>query len=386
MVEKLVKSCQECQANTDRQSFESLIPSNMPDEPWKEVSGDFYGPMDDGSYWYVNHCDYSRWAQVDRITATSEDQVEPILDNLFSIFGSPEIYKTDNGSPFQSWRFKEFAIKWGFKHRRVTPEWPRANGEAESFMKKLNKVLKTCKVSGLDKNVALQEFLRRYRETPHSTTKVAPNILLMGFSRTSGIPGLPITHQRRKEMHQLALKNDRMAKKRMELEYNNRMKTRESQIRVGSKVLIKLQKNRKSTSSWDVVNPYVVKEIKGSMITAARYGHRTTRNSSCFKLYRDDLDIMETEEVVTREEDESEATQVVNDEFQIGNEPASNEHGGAEQEGSAVVPPTPKEAGKPGRPTKAQAKVNAERQQQIQAAKLIANPPTRVSARQQAKQ
>ena len=37
-----------------------------------------------------------------------------------------ENYKTDNGSPFQSHRFMDFAKKWGFKHRRVTPEWPRA--------------------------------------------------------------------------------------------------------------------------------------------------------------------------------------------------------------------------------------------------------------------
>jgi len=32
--------------------------------------------------------------------------------------------------------------------RRVTPEWPRANGKAESIMKKLGKVLKTAKISG----------------------------------------------------------------------------------------------------------------------------------------------------------------------------------------------------------------------------------------------
>jgi hypothetical protein len=26
----------------------------------------------------------------------------------------------------------DFAKKWGFKHRRVTPEWPRANGKPKS--------------------------------------------------------------------------------------------------------------------------------------------------------------------------------------------------------------------------------------------------------------
>ena len=122
MVERMVKLCRECQANSDRQTFEPLRPSKMPDQPWKEVSGDMFGPMDDGSYWFVNHCDHSRWAQVDRITSVAEDQVEKPLNDLFAIFGPPDVYKTDNGSPFQSWRFKQFAEKWGFKHRRITPE------------------------------------------------------------------------------------------------------------------------------------------------------------------------------------------------------------------------------------------------------------------------
>ena len=125
-----------------------------------------------------------------KIWTPSEDSVEPVLDHLFSTFGAPETYKTDNGSPFQSHRFMDFAKKWGFKHRRVTPEWPRANGKAESFMKKLGKVLKTAKGSGTNEQEALMEFLRRYHDTPHSTTGVAPNHLFLGFSRSYGIPSM----------------------------------------------------------------------------------------------------------------------------------------------------------------------------------------------------
>ena len=83
---------------------------------------------------------------------------------------------SDNGPLFQSHRFAEFARKWGFKHRRVTPEWPRANGKAESFMKKLGKVLRTSELSGQHKELALNEFLKAYRETPHTTTGVAPHV------------------------------------------------------------------------------------------------------------------------------------------------------------------------------------------------------------------
>ena len=55
-------------------------------------------------------------------------------------------------------------------------------------MKKLGKVCKTCEVSGENREEALRAYLRVYRETPHSATKVAPAMLMMGFSRLSGIP------------------------------------------------------------------------------------------------------------------------------------------------------------------------------------------------------
>ena len=159
------------------------------------------------------------------------------------MLGAPVIYKTDNGSPFQPHAFREYAKKWGFKHRRVTPEWPRANGKAESFMKKLGKVLRTSKISGQDKNEALNEFLRAYSETPHSSTGIPPNHLIFGFSRTSGIPYLgPETLEQRERWRQTALANDAKAKKRMEAEYNQRMRAREPTITLGSKVVIQLKK------------------------------------------------------------------------------------------------------------------------------------------------
>ena len=83
-----------------------------------------------------------------------------------------------------------------------------------------------------------------------------------------------------------ALENDAKEKSCMEAEYNQRIRARETNVRVGSKVLIKLKRRRKDTPAWDI-DPYTVTEINGSMITASRHGHVTTRNSSFFKLYHD---------------------------------------------------------------------------------------------------
>jgi transposase InsO family protein len=288
MVEQKVQECPLCQATSSKQTYEPLRPSSMPNGPWERVSGDFFGPMDDGTFYFVNIDEYSRNVFVKNIKSVGEVHAIPVLEELFSTYGSPKEYKTDNGAPFNGYKFENFARKYGFTHKLITPYWPRANGEAERFMKNLGSVVRQASLSGLDKDIVLQEFLRAYRATPHGTTKQSPNMLMFGFDRTSWLPGRVLTASEmlveREKAHKSAIENDRLAKKRMELEYNSRMKVRESEIKIGMRVLFKLKRMRKSDPAWDP-NPYVVVGVKGSMITAARADRVTTRNSSFFKVY-----------------------------------------------------------------------------------------------------
>ena len=51
--------------------------------------------------------------------------------------------------------------------------------------------MKTRKISGINKgdiNNALREFLRVYRDTPHSSTQVSPNMMLLGYGRSCSLP------------------------------------------------------------------------------------------------------------------------------------------------------------------------------------------------------
>ena len=94
--------------------------SVLPRAPWVETSLDFFGPFD-GVYLLVLVDDYSRFPLVDIISATSTSIVSARLDRIFSIFGTPELIRTDNGPPFSSDEFAAFAKKAGFAHRKVTP-------------------------------------------------------------------------------------------------------------------------------------------------------------------------------------------------------------------------------------------------------------------------
>ena len=229
----------------------------MPQGPWERVAGDFFGPLDDGTYWFVNICEYSRFPLVDKITSTAAIKVIPLLRHIFSVFGTPDIYKSDNGPPFFSWEFAQFADEYDFKHQKSTPYWPRANGDAENFMKNLGKILKVAKINKKNKDTALSNFLRTYRATPHTATKFAPAMLLMGYSRTSGIPMVNdnISGKSHELIHQQAILNDEVAKKRMQVEYDYRMKVREPRIREGDLILLNLAKKNKCTPRWDP-NPY----------------------------------------------------------------------------------------------------------------------------------
>lgn len=86
----------------------------------------------------------------------------------------PQRIESDNGPPFNSKDFKLFAEEMGFKHHRVTPEHPRANGEAESFMKVLNKTEQIAHSEGKSSNTAIQCMLMGYRSTPYPATGYTP--------------------------------------------------------------------------------------------------------------------------------------------------------------------------------------------------------------------
>ena len=228
---------------------------------------------------------------VEKVATVSFDATRPVLEDLFSTIGTPRVYKTDNGSPFQSYAFANFAESWGFKHQKITPYWPRANAGAESFMKKMGKVIRNAKLCGSVVKTELQKFLRAYRATPHLTTKVAPSMLLFGFSRTSGLPAIEESYTDMtevNELHRIARENDRAAKQRMKEEFDARMRVKECQIRVGSKVLMRAIRTNKYMSNWDP-NPFTVTRVNHSMLTVKRdhpFRREFARNSSCFKLCR----------------------------------------------------------------------------------------------------
>lgn len=169
-VKEFCKRCIPCQASVPGKHCEPLKMSPLPTRPWSEVSMDFCGPFPNGSYLMVVIDDYSRYPVVEILSKISAKAVLPKLDSVFALFGIPDVVKTDNGPPFNGSEFKEFANHLGFKHRKITPLWPQANGEAERFMKTIGKAIRAAHSEHRSWKQELYNFLRDYRATPHSTT------------------------------------------------------------------------------------------------------------------------------------------------------------------------------------------------------------------------
>ena len=196
MVEQMIGQCFECQVTTKQHRQEPVKPTKIPEKPWDVIAVDFGGPYPDGHYNLAAIDKRTRYPEVARTNSTSCQATKERLKIMFATHGTPRQLESDNGPPFNSKEFDAFAQEEGFHHHRVTPGHARANGEAESFMKLLNKTEKIAHLHGRNSKIAIQEMLTGFRSTPHPATGTTPYEALMNRPvRTK------LDHQRKESNH-----------------------------------------------------------------------------------------------------------------------------------------------------------------------------------------
>lgn len=205
---------------------------------------DFCGPFPTGEYLLLVIDAYSRFPEMEIVHSTAGKGTIQKLDRIFATHGIPAILKSDNGPPFFGEEFRAQMEENGIKHQKITPLWPQANGEAESFKKPLTKAVRSAHAEGRDWKKELHRFLLNYRTTPHSSTAVSPAELLFNRKISMKLP-------------EVGQANDSQAKQKMK-EY-----ARESKITIGDTVLIRQKKKNKFTTKFDP-SPYKVVEIRGT--------------------------------------------------------------------------------------------------------------------------
>ena len=281
MVENTVKACFACQVtNVEPKHMEPLKMSPMPETPWQNLSMDFCGPLSTGEYLLVIIDEHSRYPVVEIVPSVSANTVIPIVDKVLSTFGRPDVIKTDNGSPFNSTAFEKYAENSGFKHRRITPLWPRANAQAEAFNKPIMKAIRTAIVETKSWKQELHKFLRQYRATPHPSTKYSPYRLLFGREPRTKLPQKSDVKSK-KHVEVRAAKNDAKSMMKQYADQRNRAVT--TNIKIGDTVLLRKDNKCEKSSTPFHTTPYEVINKKGNMVTCQAGGRNVTRNVTWFR-------------------------------------------------------------------------------------------------------
>ena len=85
-----------------------------------------------GTYFLVLIDAHSKWIEVLPTKDTSSIATVRLIRNVFSHFGLPLTFVSDNGPNFVSREFELFLEKNGVHHITSAPYQPRTNGQAEN--------------------------------------------------------------------------------------------------------------------------------------------------------------------------------------------------------------------------------------------------------------
>lgn len=272
LTKNIIDHCLACQATGPVSRPEPLLMIKLPPAPWHTVNVDLLVVIDA----------YSRFPEVEIVTSTSAKSTIPKLEGIFARHGIPEILISDDGPPFSSSDIRDFMSENGPVHRRITPLWPQANAQAETFMKPLTKAIHSAVIEKKPRRKELNRFLLNYRATPHSTTQLAPAQMLFNRSINTKLP--QFTTENSSATHQELVHRDAFDKGKMKENTDRAKRAKTSEIIMGDTVLVKQHKQNKLSTNFNP-DPYTVIGKKGTMITAynEKKDHTVTRSISHFK-------------------------------------------------------------------------------------------------------
>lgn len=149
-----------CQSHQSRNQKEPLQPHEIPSSAWKKLATDLF-VLDGENYLLITDY-YSKYPLVHKLRNTSSVVVANTLSASFSFFGVPEQIISDNGPQYAGQPFQDMCKKWGIQHTTSSPWYPRSNGMAERNVRTIKSLMKKCRETGQDTQVALLH----YRATP----------------------------------------------------------------------------------------------------------------------------------------------------------------------------------------------------------------------------
>lgn len=127
---------------------------------------------------------YLDYFEVDRIFGKKGKEVISRIKSQFARHGIPDQLISDNGPPFSSREFPEFALAYEFEHLTSSPRYPQSNGKVENAVKMAQNMIKKARLAGKDPNLPLLD----YRNTPSEGLGSSPAQRLFSRKTKTLIP------------------------------------------------------------------------------------------------------------------------------------------------------------------------------------------------------
>ena len=184
-LKEMVEKCDICQSQQNSTPVVQNYISEVPPHPWHTLGSDlFYFQRID----FLVVVDYfSKFLIVRKIPSSTSSAIIKELGMIFSEFGNPQIFRSDNGPCYSSQEFKLFMQNWLVEHRTSSPHYPQSNGLAESMVK----VSKNLIEKAVKQDLPWNRLLLDYRCTPISSEIPSPAEILFGRKLRSSISVLP---------------------------------------------------------------------------------------------------------------------------------------------------------------------------------------------------
>ena len=200
-IDNLVRTCETCSKHSKSAPTVGEHPWSKPQGPWQRVHMDFAGPFA-GFMWLVLQCAYSKWPEVAKMQSTSAPKLIKELRNIFARTGIPCVCVSDNGPQFTSDTLDKFMKTNRIKHILTPTYHPKSNGLAERLVGSFKHSMKKMLEENGDVDQNMSNFLLRYRNTPHSKTRIEPAVLMYGRTLRSALHFIRPSDRERAELLQ----------------------------------------------------------------------------------------------------------------------------------------------------------------------------------------
>ena len=163
-----IEHCDTCNMFAYHPQREPVIIHDVPERTWQKVGCHIFILDEEDFLCTVDY--YSGYFEVDHLERKTAKSIITRLKRHFSNHGIPNLFQSDNGPPFESQEFRDFAAAYEFEVVTSSPNYPQSNGRVENAVKTAKQLMKKSKQAGTDFYSALLDW----RNTPTEGVRCSP--------------------------------------------------------------------------------------------------------------------------------------------------------------------------------------------------------------------